>query len=144
MIKEPGNLFLVKTKNIYMTFFFFLWWSSCTKSTFQKRQHQQNDCIARCRWDSNMFLMTKEKHWHSRRNACSALKRIDKNPHHFIYKQGKNVDVEWRKWIKWGVLLCFAKVFFQSKSNMICCIMLYSLPRNLPEPRILTSLKPQL
>lgn len=36
------------------------------------------------------------------------------------------------------------KSSFPSSSNIICCIMLYGLPRNLPEPRVVTSLKPQL
>lgn len=71
-----------------------------------------------------MFLMTKEETLASRWNACSALKRIDKHQNtdkHYIYRQGKNAAVEWRKWIKWDVLLCFAKFLFG------CCLIFHQI-----------------
>lgn len=163
VIKEQGNLWLREIwlrQRIFALLFFYDW---AVLEAALTKMAAPTKCTAHCRWDANTFSVTQ-----TRRNMdvwegmlVLPLKRTDNHPCHDIYKLARNVDVEWRRWMKWGVLHCFAiscKALlcqsllwllsnFPSDSNMFHRIMLgmlYSLPQYLPVPRTLTSLKPKL
>lgn len=105
VIKEQGNLFALRCLGFFCDEAVALQLSK--KGSINKMIAQViADETFTCSW------WQKKKHWRLSRTACSALKRTDNHPHHCIYKEGKNVDADWRKWIKWDVLLCFDKVFF--------------------------------